>query len=185
MQDNKMTQDNKIMILGLLFSLFCVSLIGGAYFLDKTLTELQTRYDGLEQRRVDLNQETRSLMERKTVFSEAFSALENYKINAAPSNVRFYEDVQRVVQAQGLHLLSTQELGGTSGERSAMTLSVRGDYYAFMQTLAGWRNTPTTMRVSAFSVTSPRTAGAAPSRGEIEAAVTVEAIVSEGAPAAK
>jgi Tfp pilus assembly protein PilN len=177
-------KDSRVMLLGLLFFLFCGLLIGGVYFLDVKLTELQEEFDALEQRRVDLNQATRSLMERKTVFSEAFAALENYKINAAPSDVRFYEDVQRVVQAQGLNLLSTRELGGVPGGRSAMTLSVRGDYYAFMQTLAGWRNTPTTMRVSAFSVTSPHAAATAASeQGEIEATVTVEAIVS--APAAK
>ena len=180
-------KDNKVMLLGLFFFLFCALLIGGVYFLDKKLTELQTEYDELEQRRVDLNQATRSLMERKTVFSEAFATLENYKINAAPSNVRFYEDIQQVVQTQGLYLLSTREMGGTPGGRSAMTLSVRGDYYAFMQTLAGWRNTPTTMRVSAFSVASSRVVGGtAPARGEIEAPVTVEAIVSgQGTPAAK
>jgi hypothetical protein len=177
-------KDNKVTLLGLFFFLFCAALIGGVFFLNKTLTELQNEHDELEQRRVDLNQTTRSLMDRKTVFSEAFATLENYQINAAPSNVRFYEDVQQVVQAQGLYLLSTRELGGTPGGRSAMTLSVRGDYYSFMQVLAGWRNTPSTMRVSAFSVASPR-ANSTSVRGEIEATVTVEAIVSaQNTPAA-
>jgi hypothetical protein len=179
-------KDNKITLLGFIFFLFCALLAGGVFFLDKTLTELQNEFDSLEQRRVDLNQDTRSLTDRKAVFSEAFATLENYEINAAPSDVRFYEDVQQVVQTQGLNLLSTRELGGTPGGRSAMTLSVRGDYYAFMQALAGWRNTPTTMRVSAFSVVSPRAAaGNTPVRGEIEATLTVEAIVSgQNAPAA-
>jgi hypothetical protein len=187
-------KDNKVTLLGLFFFLFCALLIGGVFFLDKTLVEYQERYNELEQRKVDLDQMTRSLMDRKAVFSEAFATLENYKINAAPSNVRFYEEVQQVVQTQGLHLLSTRELGGGGARgargaqaapegRSAMTLSVRGDYYSFMQALAGWRNTSSTMRVSAFSVTSSRADSGA--RGEIEATLTVEAIVSEqNAPAA-
>jgi hypothetical protein len=169
--------DNKVMILGLSFFLFCAALIGGTYFLDKKLTEFQGEYDELEQRRVDLTQTTRSLMDRKTVFSDAFATLETYKINAAPNDVRFYEDVQQAVQAQNLYLLSTRERGAIAGGRSAMDLSVRGDYYAFMQVLADWRNTPTTMRVAALSVMSPRAADGSP-RGEIEAAVTLEAIVS-------
>jgi hypothetical protein len=176
-------KDNKVTLLGISFFLFCALLVGGTYFLDRRLTELQMEYDGLEQRRVDLNQMTRFLMDRKAVFSDAFSTLETYKINAAPSDVRFYEDVQQAVQARNLHLLSTRELGGPPGGRSAMTLSVRGDYYSLMQVLADWRNTPTTMRVSAFSLASPRIPGP---RGEIEANVTVEAIVSRpNAPAGK
>jgi hypothetical protein len=176
-------KDNKVTLLGFLFFLFCAALIGGVYFLDGELTELQKQYDGLEQRRVDLIEATDSLQDRKKVFSEAFATLETYKINVAPSNVRFYEDVQQVVQAQGLYLLSTREHGGPPGGRSAMTLSVRGDYYSFMQVLAGWRNTPTTVRVSTFSVASSRSSA---ERGEIEATVTVEAIVSEqSVPAAK
>jgi hypothetical protein len=176
-------KDNRVTFFGLIFFLFCAALIGGVYLLDAKLTELQGQYDRLEQRRIDLNQMTKSLMERKVVFSEAFATLETYKINAAPSNVRFYEDVQQVVQAQGLYLLSTREMGGSPGGRSSMALSVRGDYYAFMQVLAGWRNTPTTVRVSTFSVASPRSGSV---RGEIEANVTVEAIVSaQSTPAAK
>jgi hypothetical protein len=172
-------KDKKATLLAVSFFLFCAALIGGIYFLDAKLVELQKEYDDLEQRKVDLNQTTRFLMDRKTVFSDAFAVLETYKINAAPSNVRFYEDVQQAVQGQNLNLLSTRELGNAPGGRSAMALSVRGDYYSFMQVLADWRNTFTTMRLSAFSVEAPSasdSSGAA--RGEIEAAVTLEAIVS-------
>ena len=48
-------KDNKVTVLTLLFFLLCASLIGGVWFLDKRVRDLQEQYDEVEQRRVDLN----------------------------------------------------------------------------------------------------------------------------------
>ena len=64
-------KDNKVTVLTLLFFLLCASLIGGVWFLDKRVRDLQEQYDEVEQRRVDLNGATGALMEQKKVFTEA------------------------------------------------------------------------------------------------------------------
>jgi hypothetical protein len=55
-------------------------------------------------------------------------------------------------------------------------MTLKGDYYALMQVLANWRNTPTTVRVAALTVTAPRVSDA---REDVQADVTVEAIVAQ------
>lgn len=167
--------DNKITIIGFLFFLFCAALIGGVYFLNGRLVDLQGQYDELEQRRVDLNQTTQSLVRQKKVFSDAFTALESYKINVASSDMAFYSEVQQAVQANGINVLSTRQQGISKDGRSTMNLTLKGDYYSFLRVLADWRNLPITVRVSAMALTASKTPE---TRGEIQADVSVEAIVS-------
>ncbi len=167
--------DNKVTILGFLFFLFCASLIGGVYFLNGQLVDLQGQYNELEQRRVDLDQTTRSLMDQKTVFNNAFTTLESFKVNVASDDMGFYSEVQQVVQSSGINILSTRQQGVSKEGRSTIALTLKGDYYSFMRVLAKWRNIPVTVRVSTLSVTASKTPE---TRGEVQADVTVEAIVS-------
>jgi TRAP-type uncharacterized transport system substrate-binding protein len=168
--------DNKVTLLGALFFIFCAALIGGIFFLDSQLVQMQAEYDDLEQRRVDLTQTTKSLVEQKKVYMDAFAALESYRINIAPSDMGFYSEVQQVIQANGLNILSTRQLGVSREGRSSIAMTLKGDYYALMQVLANWRNTPTTVRVAALTVTAPRASDA---REDVQADVTVEAIVAQ------
>ena len=167
--------DNKVTLLGFLFFLLCASLIGGVYFLNGKLVELQAQYDELEQRKVDLDQTTTSLMNQKQVFNNAFNILENYKVNVASSDMAFYAEVQQVVQSSDVNILSTRQMGVANG-RSSIVMTLRGDYYSFMRVLADWRNLPITARVAAMTVTASKTPE---TRGEVQADVTVEAIVSD------
>lgn len=167
--------DNKVTILGFLFFLFCAALIGGVFFIHGQLTQLQGAYDELEQRRVDLNQTTQALIDQKKVFSDAFTTLEGYKIGVATDEMEFYSKVQQAVQAIGINILSTRQQGVSPDGRSSMALTLKGDYYSLLQVLAKWRNLDVTVRVSAFTVTASKNPE---TRGEVQAEVTVETIIS-------
>jgi hypothetical protein len=166
--------DNKVTIIGVLFFLFCAALIGGVYFLNGQLEVLQAEYDDLEQRKVNLEQDTNGLVSQKKIFTDAFNALENFSINVASDDMAFYSAVQQTVQVSGINILSTRQQGVASNGRSSIMLTLRGDYYSFMRVLASWRALPVTVRVSNLTVTASKTPE---TRGEIQADVSVEAIV--------
>ena len=167
--------DNKVTIIGFLFFLLCAALIGGIYFLNGRYMVLQEQYNELEQRRVDLEQTTRSLQEQKRIYTAAFDTLRNYKVNVASDDMGFYSEVQQTVQASEVNILSTRQQGVNKEGRSTIVLTLRGDYYSFMRVLADWRNLPVTVRVANMTVTASKTPE---TRGEIQADVSVEAIVS-------
>jgi Tfp pilus assembly protein PilO len=168
--------DNKVTILGFLFFLFCVGLMGGIYVLNGQLETLQAEYDDLEQRRVNLEQDTQVLMDQKRVFTKAFDNLKNYKINVASEDMGFYAEVQQAVQKNEINILSTRQQGETKEGRSSISLTLKGDYYSFMRVLSDWRNLPITVRVANLTVTASKTPE---TRGEIQADVLVEAIVAK------
>jgi hypothetical protein len=170
--------NNKVTVLGVLFFLFCIALMGGVYFLNGQLVELQGQYDELEQQRVDLVQTTKALTDRKKIFTDAFASLENYQVHTASSDMGFYEEVQQVVRQNNLNIQSQSQppqRGAPGDGRKSLVLTLRGDYYSFTQMLAEWRNLYTTVRVSALRVTASKTPEM---RGEVEVNVSVEAIVS-------
>ena len=167
--------NDKVSVLGIIFFLLCVALIGGVYYLNGQLVDLKGQYDELEQRKVELDESTKSLVRQKNVFTEAFKSLEQYHVNVASSDMVFYSDVQQKVQTSNINILSTRQGGVSRDGRSSLVLNLRGDYYSFTDVLAQWRNLPTTVRVSAMNVTASRTPE---TRGEVQVEVTVEAIVS-------
>ncbi|MDR2528154.1 MAG: hypothetical protein LBD04_03925 [Synergistaceae bacterium] len=167
--------NDKVTLLGVLLFLLCAGCGGGVWYMNGKLVELQSQYDELEQRRVDLEQSTQFLMNQKRVFTESFTALDAYKVSTAASDMDFYSDVQQAARTHGINILSTRQMGvsRTTG-RSSIALTLRGDYYNFAQLLAQWRNLQTTVRVAALSITASRTPE---TNGEIQADVTVEAVV--------
>jgi hypothetical protein len=162
-------------MLGSLFFLICVLLIGGVDYLNGQLETLQTQYDELEQRKVNLEQDTATLMQQKKIFSDAFVALEDYQVNTASDDMGFYSVVQQAVQSSEINILSTRQPGVSNDGRSSIVLTLRGDYYSFMRVLANWRALPITVRVAGLTVTASKTPE---TQGEIQADVSVEAIVS-------
>ena len=173
-------KDNKVTILTLLFFLLCASLIGGVWFLDKRVRELQ--YDELEQRRVDLTSATEALMEQKKVFTEAFNELDNYHVNVASDDMNFYANVQQAVQDKGVEILSTRQQGVNAEGVGTIAMTLRGDYYDMVQVLAAWRGLPMTVRVVNLTVRQNESRNSSDSKnaplGRVEADVTVEAIVA-------
>jgi hypothetical protein len=169
--------DNKVTLLGIVFFLVCAALIGGVYTLNAELTRLHEEYTELEQRRGELQQTTQVLMDQKKVFTDAFRALDDYKVSVASSDMIFYSEVQGAVQnTDGVDILSTQQRGVSRDGRSSLVLTLRGDYYKFTQVLAKWRDLLTTVRVSAMTVTASRTPE---TRGEVQVDITVEAIIGK------
>jgi hypothetical protein len=169
--------DNKVTVLAFCLFLVCAALIGGVYFLNGQLVVLHEEYSDLEQRRGELGQTMQSLIEQKRVFSDAFLALDNYKVSVASSDMVFYSEVQGAVQdTSGVNILSTQQRPPSSDGRSSMVLTLRGDYYSFTRVLANWRNLLTTVRVSAMTVSA---SGTPETRGEVQVDVTVEAIIGK------
>ncbi|GHS86677.1 hypothetical protein AGMMS49957_05240 [Synergistales bacterium] len=172
--------ERKITIIAVAFCLFCAALIGGVYYVNLRLTELQGEYDVLQQRRVDLNQNTKALMEQKKVFSEVFAQLENYKVNPASNDMAFYDEVRIAAENNGVNILTTKQMGVAKDGRSSIVLSLRGDYYSFLRTLADWRNISTTVRVAALTITAPRVDNKSDARAieSVQADVTLEAIIN-------
>ena len=175
-------KDNKVVVLTLLFFLLCASLIGGVWFLDKRVRELQAQYDELEQRRVDLTSATEALMEQKKVFTEAFNELDNYHVNVASDDMDFYANVQQAVQDKGVEILSTRQQGVNAEGVGTIAMTLRGDYYDMVQVLAAWRGLPMTVRVVNLTVRQNENRNSSDSKnaplGRVEADVTVEAIVA-------
>ena len=177
-------KDNKATILVLLFSVLCLALVGGVYFLGDKLKTLQKEYNDLEQRRVNLKDATDALIAQKKVFEDAFRELENYHVNVAANEMAFYSGVQQAVQDNDVEILSTRQQGVNKERLSTIALTLRGDYYNVAQVLAAWRNLPMTVRVA--SLTVRRNAPASRSRGarevatgRVEADTTVEAVIAQ------
>ena len=172
-------KDNKIMFLGLLSFLFCALLGGTIYYLGNRLNDLQAQADELQQKNADLMSSTQALLEQKSVFTNAFKDLENYRVNTAPSELAFYSDVQQVVQNNEVGILSSRQQGVNAEGVSTIAMTMRGEYYALMQVLAAWRNLPTTVRVSALTLGPDKPIGSSEGlQGWVQADVTVEAFVA-------
>jgi hypothetical protein len=166
--------NDKVTVIGVLFLLFCAMLIGGVYFLNGQVVTLQEEYDELEQRKVNLEQDTDNLSKQKKIFTDAFRTLEGFSINVASDDMAFYSAVQQTVQTTGINILSTRQQGVRQDGRGTIALVLRGDYYSFMHVLAAWRALPITVRVESLTVTASKTPE---TRGEIQADVSIEAIV--------
>lgn len=169
--------DNRVTMIGFLFFLFCAALAGGVFFLNNRYMALQEEYDALKQRRVDIEQTTSSLIEQKALYTSSFATLRNYRVNAASNDIAFYSEVQRAVQNDNIEILSTRQQGTNREGRNTITMALKGDYYSFVKVLAEWRKLPVTVRVAAVDLSASKTPE---TRGEIQANVTVEAIVSAG-----
>lgn len=173
-------KDNKVTVVAFLFGLLCLAMIGGVYYLDTRLKELQAQYDDLRQREANLENTTKNLMEQKTVFTNAFKELENYSINVSPSELAFYSEVQQAIQVNGLEILSTRQQGVNKEGISTISMTLRGDYYALMQVLAAWRNLPMTVKVANLTVrseSSSRNNTVPP--GWVQADATLEAVAAQ------
>ena len=170
--------DNKVTIVGLLFLVLCLGLIGGIYYLDGHIRELREEYNELERRRVNLEQDRRSLQDQINVFNNAFRVLRDYNVRAATSEMDFYAQVQNVIDpyimSNELIITSARQNPIRDG-RGSQALTLRGDYYAFLRVLAAWRNLQTTVRIAQLSVTASRTPTIT---GEVQADVVLEAIIS-------
>lgn len=175
-------KDNKATILVLVFSIVCLALLGGIYFLNERLKALQEEYNELEQRRVNLKDATDTLIAQKKAFEDAFKELEEYRVNVAPDEMAFYSDVQQAVQSNDVSILSTRQQPVNQDRICSIAMTLQGDYYNLTRVLAAWRNLRTTVRVASFTVRSRE-----PSRnrnqeqpeptGRVEADVTVEAVI--------
>ena len=173
-------KDNKTTFLALLFALFCLALIGGVYYLGTRLKELQEQYDDLSQRKANLKSTTDDLENQIKVFSDAFAQLSNYQINPASSDMAFYSAVQQAVQDNGVVILSTRQQGVNKEGLSTIAMTLRGNYYSLMQTLAAWRNLPMTVRMASLIVRADKSRGSAasPGNGVVQADMTLEAVIA-------
>lgn len=168
--------DNKITILGLIFFLFCAALIGGVYYINGQLTVAQEQYDELAQREANLMQTTQYLMDQKALYMSAFNVLDQYQIGVASSDLAFYAEVQQAAQARMVTIITTRQQGISKEGVGSIALTLKGDYYSLMRVLADWRRLPITVRVSSMNIKSSRTPE---TQGEVEADVTLEAIISD------
>lgn len=179
-------KDSKVTVIALLFALFCFALIGGVYFLGEKLKTQHEEYDDLAQRKANLNADTNNLIQQKKVFTEAFAELSNYHVNPADGEVPFYSEVQQAVQNNSIEILSTRQQPRDKDSISRVSMTLRGDYYNFMNVLAAWRNLPMTVRVSTLTIRSDNAQSGGRSgssandtpTGIIQADVTVEAVIA-------
>jgi len=170
--------DNKVTIIGFLFLVLCLGLVGGVWYLDGRLRELRAEYDQLEQRRANLVQDRDNLRAQAREFREAFATLEAFNVRAATSEMDFYAQIQQEIERHSrnneIAIISAHQNPVVAG-RGSQSLVLRGNYYAFMRILAAWRNLNTTVRVAQLSVSI---SGNPPVLGEIQASVTLEAIIN-------
>jgi len=167
--------DNKVTIIGILFFALCIGLGAGIYFLDRELKELKGQYDNLERRRTSLEQDAAGLKEQISVFNKSFERLEAYNVRATSSDISFKDQIQEKIDEHRDVITTVRSSQSTGDGRSIISMTLRGDYYSFMKILAGWRNLPTTVRVSQLSMTASKTPQTS---GEVQADVVLEAIIS-------
>ena len=171
--------DSKVTFVGIGFLVLCIALIGGVYFLNEELKTLKEQYNGLEDRRVNLEQDRNGLREQIKVFNDAFKILEGYNVRATSNDMDFYSQVQNKIQENQrnneISIITQRQNGVNKDGRSSIALTLRGDYYSFLRILAGWRNLTTTVRVSQLSITASKTPQTS---GEVQADVVLEAIVT-------
>ena len=166
--------DNKVTVIGGCFFVLCAVLAWWIFHLNGQLVELKEEYTSLEERKVNLEQDTAGLNAQIRVFKQSFETLEKFNVRATPNELDFYSQVQQKIQDSDVSIIAVTP-NGTNNGRSSISLTLRGDYYSFMKILAAWRNLTTTVRVSQLSMTASRTPQ---TRGEIQADVVLEAIVS-------
>lgn len=174
-------KDNKVTILVLVFSVICLALLGGIYFMSERLKALQEEYNELEQRRVNLKDATDTLIAQKKVFEDAFKELEEYRVNVAPDEMAFYSEVQQAVQSNDVSISSTRQQPVNQERICSIAMTLQGDYYNLTRVLAAWRNLPITVRVASFTVrgrdANRRNQNQPEPVGRVEADVTVEAVI--------
>jgi len=172
--------DSKVTVIGVLFLLLCLGLVGGIWYLDGQLRELRQEYNTLDQNRANLQRDVANLREQIGVFNDAFQTLEGYNVSAAENEMHFLTQVQQVIDPyiwseQIIVVGSSQGGVDATTRRATQSFTLRGDYYAFKRILAAWRNVEVTVRVSALSMMASRNPQM---YGEIQADVTLEAIVN-------
>ena len=171
--------DSKVTVIGVLFLLLCLGLVGGIWYLDGQLRELRQEYNTLDQSRADLQRDVANLREQVGVFNDAFRTLGEYNVSAAQNEMHFLTQVQQIIDpyiwSEHIVMVSSQQGGVNAAGRATQSFTLRGDYYAFKRILAAWRNVEVTVRVSALSMMASRTPQM---HGEIQADVTLEAIVN-------
>jgi len=172
--------DSKVTVIGLLFLILCLGLVGGIWYLDGQLRYLREERDRLEQDRVNMVRDVANLEEQIRVFNTSFADLERHNVRAAQNEMEFLAQVQQAIDPHiwndRIVMISSDQRGVNAATgRATLNLVLRGDYYTFMNILAAWRNVDVTVRVSALSMMASRTPQV---RGEIQADVTLEAIIA-------
>jgi len=171
--------DSKVTVIGFLFLVLCLGLVGGIWYLDGQLRGLRQERDSQEQIRANLVRDSSNLDDQIRVFTESFGTLYGYNVRAAENEMAFLAQVQQAVDphiwANDIVMISSRQGGVNAAGRATLSLTLRGDYYTFMRILAAWRNVEVTVRVSALSMIASRTPQV---RGEIQADVTLEAIIA-------
>jgi hypothetical protein len=172
--DNKVT-DNKVTIVGFLFLVLCLGLVGGVYYIDGRVRELRSEHDMLDQTRANMERDRINLQNQIRVFNDAFRDLEEYNVRAAYNVGNFRGRIQQEIDRNEIIVISGREGAINNEGRATHSLTLRGDYYAFMRMLAAWRNLDITVRVSSLSVAASRSPQI---HGEIQADVILEAIIA-------
>jgi len=170
--------DSKVTVIGVLFLILCLGLVGGIWYLDGQLRELRGQRDRSEQERVDFERDRSNLQAQIRVFNESFEILGRHNVRAAQNELEFQNQVQHVIDPHirdGNIAMISMRQGPVTAGRATLIMTLRGDYYTFMNILAAWRNVGVTVRVSALSMMASRTPQV---RGEIQTDVTLEAIIA-------
>ena len=173
--------DSKVKLIGILFFLLCLGIIGAIWYVDRELRASREQFDELEQSRANLERDRNALREQIDVFNAAFRNLEGHNVRPAASDMDFLSEAQMVVNPRINNneiVIITQRQHGVRDGRTSISLTLRGNYYSFMEILAGWRNLHTTARVAELSMSSSRTPQPQ-IRGEIQADVVLEAIIAQ------
>ena len=157
-----------IIIAGVIAVIFA-SISFGIFYSGKQLADLRDEYNRLENRRVSLQSDIKTLYEQNKVLSdiETEKFIHAQTLNSHNGLVDFYSRVQKIFADRNIDVITTKQ------QDNSLVMSIQGNYYAFMHTLSDLRAMPIPSKINTINIrrnpTNPHL---------ITSDLTIEALVS-------
>ena len=147
--------NRNVTLICFLVVLFCATVAGSIFFVQKTITELKIDYENRTSEYNGLSNETTIMEQRKQAFIAAFNELDKLKVGVG-ENVDFYHEVQQAIHRGGARALKNAPNQPKDG-RISMKMSFIGDYYSIIKAFAELRGLPNVVRVVNMGLTPTNT----------------------------
>lgn len=134
-------------IAGIIFIIFGL-IAFGVFYSEKKLSTLREEYNRLENRRVSLQSSIKTLHEQNKILSDINSDkfVHSNSANLKNGLVDFYSQVQKIFSDRDITITSTRQ------QDNSIVMSIQGDYYSFMNTIADLRAMSTPSKINTINI---------------------------------
>lgn len=140
-------------LLFLLLLVVSAGMLWGAFFLVGEIQRLRITEKDLRTQTMETELQAAERTRQIEVFKRSIAQLERYQIQIPENEVDFYSWVQQELTRNGVRSNVVKPANSPQGRR-AVQVDFQGPYYAFIQTVADWRNLKVALRVSSVKMDS-------------------------------